>query len=530
MSSRRVPRLPRRLFLERSASLAVLSLSGLTACGDDTGGGGEGGGDPEPEPESPLFVHGVASGDPLPDAVILWTRVTTDGGGPVDVTWRVATDPALEDEVATGTVTTDASRDFTVKVDVTGLAAGTTYYYRFEVGDERSARGRTRTAPTGAVDRLRIGVVSCASYAHGYFHVYGAIAEQADLDLVVHLGDYIYEYADGEYGDVRTYDPPHEIVALDDYRRRYAHYRKDALLKAAHRQHPFVAVWDDHETANNSYPDGAENHDPSTEGAWADRKAAAIQAYAEWMPIRDQADPLQIWRSFRYGDLVDLLMLDTRLWGRSPQAPSNSDPSIEDEERTLLGDDQEAWLGEQLRTSTARWRLIGQQVMMGRLAQFLNVDQWDGYPAARQRFYDVVESEGVGDVVVLTGDIHSSWAMDLARDPEGGYDPATGAGSIAVEFVVPAVTSPGLGLAIGDALEVENPWMKFVDTDRRGYVVLDVTPERVQAAYTLYDAIDVEEGVVASPAAAMSTYAGAPHLVDDVTAAPPRDDAPALAP
>jgi len=240
---------------------------------------------------------------------------------------------------------------------------------------------------------------------------------------------------------------------------------------------------------------------------------------------------LKIWRAYAHGDLLDLILLDTRLWGRSEQAANGDDPAIEDDARTLLGDDQETWLAERLRTSTAKWRIIGQQVMMASLPQFLNVDQWDGYPAARARFFDAIEAEGVGDVVVLTGDIHSSWAMDLARDPESpDYDPATGAGSLAVEIVVPAVSSPGLGLDIGDGLEAENPWMKFVDTDRRGYVVLDVTPERVQAAYTLFEEIETEEVAPPFAAAAWATYAGAPHLVDDVTAAPPRDDAPALAP
>jgi len=375
---------------------------------------------------------------------------------------------------------------------------------------------------------LRIALASCSSYAHGYFHVYQAIAEQPDIDLVLHLGDYVYEYADGDYGLLRAYEPANEIVTLEDYRIRYAQYRRDAALKAAHRQHPFVTVWDDHEFANDAWTGGAENHDPATEGDWVTRRDAAAKAYSEWMPIRDQGDPLKIWRSFAYGDLADLILLDTRLWGRTQQALDKDDPDLAADDRTLLGLDQEQWLGEQLRSSSARWRIIGQQLMMGQLPQFLNVDQWDGYPAARTRFYDAVEAEGVGDVVVLTGDIHSSWAMDLTRDPENGYDPATGAGSLAVEFVVPAVSSPGLGIDIGDALEIENPWMKFVDTERRGFVILDITPERVQAAYTLFDDVEMEEGATATFAAAMATYAGAPHVVDDGTAAPPRDDAPAL--
>ncbi len=535
--------LPRRRLLVQLGSVgAGLSLAGLGGgCGDDesagAGGGGEGGA--PPYVESALFPHGVASGDPLADAVILWTRVTVEGGGAADVEWVVATDSELRDVVTSGTFATGPERDFTVKVDATGLAPATTYFYRFSVGEERSNVGRTRTAPSGPTDRLRIATVSCASYAHGYFHVYRAIAAEADIDLVLHLGDYIYEYASfdspdpdaNSYGMVRAYEPQHEILTLADYRARYGQYRRDDDLKEAHRQHPFVAIWDDHELANNAFHDGAENHDPATEGEWLARRAAAAQAYAEWMPIRDQGDPLKIWRSFSYGDLVELVLLDTRIWGRDEQAVDGDDPIVEDETRTLLGDDQEAWLGERLRTSTARWKLLAQQVMVGQLPQFLNVDQWDGYPAARTRLLDAIEAQGIGDVVVLTGDIHSSWAMDLARDPDStDYDPATGAGSLAVEFVVPAVTSPGLGLDVGDALETENPWMKFVDTNRRGFVVLDITADRVQAAYTLFDQIEDPVDATPSFAAAMATYIGTAHLVDDGAAAAPRDGAPELAP
>lgn len=533
------PRIPRRLVLQLGSASAAIPLLGVAACGDDTagsGGGGEGGA--PPYVESPVFQHGIASGDPLADAVILWTRVTTEGGAPAEVSWVVATDAALKDVVASGTAEAGPERDFTVKVDATGLAPATTYFYRFSVGEERSNVGRTRTAPSGPTPRMRMAVASCASLAHGYFHAYRAIAEQADIDVVLHLGDYVYEYASFDspdpdantYGMVRAYEPQHEILTVADYRTRYAQYRRDADLKEAHRQHPFVTVWDDHESANNAFHDGAENHDEATEGAWADRRAAAAQVYSEWMPIRDQGDPLKIWRSYTYGDLVELVLLDTRLWGRTEQALSGDDPTLADEARTLLGDDQEAWLRERL-GAPAKWKLLAQQVMVGQLPQFLNVDQWDGYPVARTRLFDAIEAQGTGDVVVLTGDIHSSWAMDLTRDPEaGGYDPATGSGSLAVEFVVPAVTSPGLGFDIGDSLELDNPWMKFVDTDRRGFVVLDVTPERVQAAYTLFDEIETEEQPAIAITAAMATYAGAPYVVDDGTPAAPRDDAPDLAP
>ncbi|MCA9620371.1 MAG: alkaline phosphatase D family protein [Myxococcales bacterium] len=467
--------------MKRAALLSVPLAAPLAGCGDDESS-------PEPEPEPTVFLHGVASGDPLADAVILWTRVTVADGAPTDVEWTIASDAEFADVVAEGVFSTDADRDFTVKVDVTGLAPATTHYYRFTALGETSPVGRTRTAPTGSVARLRFGICSCASYAHGFFNAYRLLARRYDLDVVLHLGDYIYEYGDGSYGDpqlgdARAYDPPHEIVTLEDYRRRYAHYRSDADLQEVHRQHPFITVWDDHESANDSYTQGAENHDPSSEGEWSERKAQAQRAYFEWMPIREQADG-RIWRSFRYGDLVDLIMLDTRLWGREQQ---NTEMPDSDPTRQLLGDDQEAWLDEQLTTSTARWRLVGQQVMMGQLQIFYNGDQWDGYPAARERFFDVLESNTIDNTVVLTGDIHSSWAIDLTRDPMAQtYDPATGAGSLGVELVTPGITSPGFpaGLAaVADGIKEDNRHMKLVELVSRGYIVLDVDQSRVEAAW-----------------------------------------------
>jgi alkaline phosphatase D len=282
------------------------------------------------------------------------------------VRWQIARDGAFTDIARSGELTTDGDRDYTVKVDVTGLSPATTYYYRFIALGGSSPIGRTRTAPSGGVARLRFAVVSCSSYAHGFFHAYRSIAQRLDLDAVVHLGDYIYEYGSGQYGTARPYEPEHEILNLADYRARYAYYRKDPDLQAVHRQHPFIAVWDDHESANNAWVDGAENHTPGAEGKWADRKAAAAQAYAEWMPIRELEGPTKIYRSLRYGDLAELIMLDTRSWGREEQVPQ-SDSRINDPNRQLLGQDQEAWLSERLRTSTAQWKLVGQQVMMGQL-------------------------------------------------------------------------------------------------------------------------------------------------------------------
>lgn len=516
----------RRSFLGRAA--AATALGALPACGDDT---------VDPAQPDPIFQHGVASGDPLPDAIILWTRVTTSEAS-VEVSWVIANDPELAEVVGEGTVSTDAERDFTVKIDVTGLSAGTTYYYRFEALGETSPIGRTKTAKTGALDRLRFVFCSCASYAHGYFHNYRRIAARSDLDAVLHLGDYIYEYGDPDdlgngYGDVRPYDPPHEIVTLDDYRRRYAHYRKDADLQEVHRQHPFITVWDDHEFTNDAYPGGAENHQPDTEGDYATRKAIAARVYSEWMPVRLE-DPTKIWRSFRYGDLVDLFMLDTRMWGRDEQADGKNDPAVTDETRTLLGLDQEAWLAEGLRASTAQWKILGQQVMIAPLplSGLVNTDQWDGYVAARERLYAVITDPvaPVSDVVVLTGDIHTSWGNDLV--PAGGsYDPVTRAGSIGVEFVTPGITSPGLGEFFVDLLAAvleENPYVRYVNIVNRGYCVLDVTPERVQCSWHLVSQVDLEEEPEDILGSVMAVYAGDGHLTEEAAPAePPMGDPPA---
>src|SRR6185436_15167400 len=283
--------LTRRRFLGRAAPLGVLTL--YPACASDSSGSAaELPAALTPEP----FAHGVASGDPLPDAVILWTRVTPRGPDTsrISVEWRLARDVELTDIVAAGSVDTDAEADFTVKLDVGSLEQATTYYYDFQALGVRSRVGRTRTLPRGEAQRARIAVVCCANYPAGFFNAYRLVAERADLDLVLHLGDYLYEYGNGTFGDGAAIDrvpsPDREIVSLEEYRQRHAQYKRDPDLQEAHRQHPFVAIWDDHEVANNAYRDGAANHQPDSEGDWASRKAAAMRAYFEWMPIRER-DP-----------------------------------------------------------------------------------------------------------------------------------------------------------------------------------------------------------------------------------------------
>lgn len=279
------------------------------------------------------FTHGVASGDPQADRVILWTRAVPPGRGRASVRWTAARDEDMSDIAAQGEVETGPDRDFTVKVDAAGLEPGRRYFYRFASGDDVSVIGRTRTLPRADAQTARLAAVSCANHPAGYFNVYGMLARRDDLDAVVHLGDYIYEYAPGGYAtewgaeNGRIPEPPKEILSLADYRMRYAQYRSDADLQAVHRAHPFICIWDDHEMANNSWRNGAENHDEG-EGRWDARKRAAIQAYMEWMPIREPgkgAAREAIWRSFDFGKAASLIMLETRLAARSRQLEYGQD-------------------------------------------------------------------------------------------------------------------------------------------------------------------------------------------------------------
>jgi alkaline phosphatase D len=500
------------------------------------------------------FVHGVASGDPLDDRAVLWTRISGDADAPktIIVAWVVAKDASFSRVVASGATSTDESVDFTVKLDPSGLDAGTTYYYRFRALGHDSPIGRFRTAPRGNLSRARLAVASCSNYPYGYFNAYAAIARRADLDAVLHLGDYIYEYANGQYGDgtglSRVPTPDREIVTLADYRGRHAQYKTDPDLQEAHRQHAFIAVWDDHEIANDAWQNGAENHQLD-EGDFQERKAAAIQAYFEWMPIRaEKGDGTgRVYRSFHYGKLFDLIMLDTRNAGRDQQVESPCDgASIVDPERQLLGAEQESWFFEELERSQrrgTRWRLLGQQVMFGQLLNVLapggcifNPDQWDGYAAARARVLGKLAADGIDNVVVLTGDIHSSWGNDLTATPfdSATYDPATGAGSLAVELVAPAVTSPGIDDAtqaaqFAGAIAATHPHIKYVELFHRGYALLDITKERVQCEW--YHLATIKERQAEEALAkTLQVLSGTNHLVAAPTPSVPRRDAPALAP
>ena len=476
------------------------------------------------------FRHGVASGDPRADRVLLWTRVS-GATGEVPVRWTLAANAAMSRVVARGEARTGAGRDFTVKVDVSGLTPATTYYYRFEALGTPSVVGRTRTLPAAGANRLRLALLSCSNYPYGYFNAYARVAERTDIDAVLHVGDYIYDYHQGRYFDpdlaaARPVDPPTEILALGDYRRRYALYRTDPDLQAVHQQHPFIAVWDDHEIANNAWRSGAENHQPD-EGDYLVRRDAAYRAYLEWLPIRDTGSARQplLYRSFAIGDLADLTMLDTRLVGRDQQVERTDIARLDDPARSILGTAQEAWLGGELREAVranSRWQILGQQVMFAPQsvagATAGNADSWDGYRAARTRIYDMVEQLQVPNLVVLTGDVHSSWAYDLPRRPDQGYDPATGRGSIGVEIVCPAVSSPtpfqGPDAATRTAALMQaRPHLKFLDGQQRGYVVLDITRDRLQADWWLLNSVK-ERNPEQHFAKGLVCEAGSRHLRD----------------
>jgi alkaline phosphatase D len=488
---------------------------------------------------SPVFRHGIASGDPLADRVMLWTRITTARPDWVDVRWSVATDSGMTRIVARGEGRTGAARDFTVKVDVVGLSPATPYYYRFEAEGARSVIGRTRTLPQGPVSRIRLGVVSCSNYPWGYFNAYAALAVRADLDAIVHLGDYIYEYANAQYGDGTKYGripaPNREIVALADYRQRHAQYKADPDSQEIHRQHPFIVIWDDHEFANNTWRGGAENHDPDQgEGEWYVRRNAAVQAFYEWMPIREDAQVLspRIYRTLRFGNLADLVLLDTRLVGRDEQAQRNDVAAIDAPGRSLLGAAQEQWLhGELLESKRAgiRWQILGQQVMFAPQSvpgtPASNTDAWDGYRAARDRVFDMIEQTKVDSLAVLTGDVHSNWAFDVPRRPFDDYVAASGRGSLAIEFAGTSITSPSnLGAGpngekqLAD-LRAKHPHLHYADGRYRGYYIVDLTRERLQADFYAVKTVESrtrDERFVKGFAAP----AGAMHLTEQQSPAP----------
>ncbi len=553
----------RRDFLAMSAkgAGAVVVSYGLMGCSSD-----------DDDVVSGQFLQGIASGDPAADAVILWTRVTPDVEGDITVSWEVATDSSFSQLVTNGQMITNQNRDYTVKVDAVGLEAGQQYFYRFKAGETVSEMGQTRALPEGSVASVKLAVMSCANFPAGYFNVYEMAAQQNDLDAVVHLGDYLYEYARGEYASEHAVElgrevlPAGELFLLDDYRTRYSQYRSDASLQKLHAKVPFITVWDDHEVANDTWKDGAENHNDG-EGDFDQRKQAALQAYFEWLPIRpwSEGNHEEIYRSFNYGNLVDLHMLDTRVLARDKQleysqyidattGAFNSSTflaDVTDTDRTLLGQTQLLWLQQTLLQSTAKWQVLGQQVLMGKmlmpaaiatqqmsipqfaelggLAQLAgraqasdptltaeelaylqanqdkltpeviallqlpaipyNLDAWDGYAYEREVILATAKSLQ-HNLVVIAGDTHNAWASDLTD---------SGGDIVGIEFATSSVSSPGLEYYLGLS-DAEMPAteaaivglvadLKYANLKDRGYLLLTFTETEVRSDWQYVDTI-----------------------------------------
>ncbi len=448
------------------------------------------------------FYHGVASGDPLADRVMLWSRITLDPPvSPVSVNWEIATDTGFTNVVNNGTIYSDSSKDYTIKIDAVGLQQNTWYYYRFSYDTFKSVTGRTRTLPTGSITNLRFAVASCQDYQKGYYNAHRHLSQRNDIDAVLFLGDYTYENGLDSIVNGRYHEPANKTIQLSEYRIRQSLYKLDPDLQEAHRQYPWIAVWDDHETANNAYTNGAKNHDTISDGSWYNRKVNGVITYDQWMPVRvpDPNDTFKIFRKFTWGNLADLNILDTRLYDRDKQVVipgsqfvSTTDTTLLDSTRTMVGPEQFNWLENSLDSSQAQWQIIGQQVIMTPLVLpagfqptpvIINSDQWDGYPYERQKFYDHVISHNIQNVVVLTGDIHTAWANDL---PLAGYDSLNRQNSVGVEFVAASISSsndkipPIVNQSFIYSLAQH---VRYVELVLHGYYVLDITPARAQADF-----------------------------------------------
>ena len=524
----------RRQFLLGSAAVSTLALTS-TSCLAESG---------EQNPSNRTFPYGIASGDPTQTSLVIWTQAE----GQARVEWQLATDEQFKTVAKSGVASTGPSKDFTVKVDVNGLKPGVQYYYRFSSNGKLSPVGRAKTLPVGRVDSLNIAVASCSNYVFGLFNAYAHIANDKNIDYVLHLGDYIYEYGDDGWGAEsgkllnRVHQPTNEIVSLQDYRTRHRQYKSDHGSQLMHAAHPLIPIWDDHESTNNPYVDGAQNHQPEQEGDWHTRRAASIQAYYEWMPVREpEMAPEAFFRSFSYGDLLTIAAVETRLMARAQQFEySEIIPTLQsaedvahftetilwDETREMLGAAQLDYLDRTLRNSVASgqpWRLIANQVTMAKvtapdltphvteeqiaeleqqwdqarafvkssaLGLPLNLDAWDGYPAARERFYDVVRDAGAAGMIVVTGDTHTWWANDLV-DKNGGH--------MGVELGTHSVTSPspyrkeflgGKGAEYALLTNRDNKDVRFLSGEYHGFIDLTIMRDAARAEFVGVDNIE----------------------------------------
>ncbi|KAK4118692.1 hypothetical protein N657DRAFT_627997 [Parathielavia appendiculata] len=485
------------------------------------------------------FTHGVASGDPYADSVILWTRLSptvdsvasdlvpggvapiyddAEGAQPSSkaacVEFKIATDQALTDVVDQGRAYTTSDVDYTVKFEAGGLQPFTTYFYQFNVcdSDKVSPLGRTKTTPakTQKVDQnIRLAVYSCSNYPEGYFNAYGNPARKDSVDYVLHLGDYIYEYEPDSSLPNRNPSPNRETYSLYDYRARLGSYRTDADLLLSHAQFAWIPVWDDHEVANNAWKNGTEN---SSGDVFRRRKQAAVRAYYEWMPLRqaDMDDSLRVWRSFGFGTLFDLAMLDTRQYDRDLTVlggiaglggnSAEVEKQVDWQNRTVMGFKQEQWFYDQLRESSQRgaaWRVVGNQVVFSRMTLGIlgdtpfNRDQWDGYLANRDRVYQCLEEGKINNTVMLSGDSHASWVSDLAWLGKRAYDEDTGKGAFGVELAGTAVTSSSpvggtpkfAANLLSQWLISQNPELQWQDLFYRGYFEMSIGYEAIKATF-----------------------------------------------
>jgi alkaline phosphatase D len=489
-------------------------------------------------PRSGVFAHGVASGDPLHDRVILWTRISGPKGlDHIEVNWQVAEDHNFSRVIASGQSVADATRDFCVKVDASGLMPGQSYVYRFQALGETSPLGHTLTFPSAGLKPLTLAVASCSNFPAGFFTAYRDIANDPDVDVLIHLGDYIYEYGIAGYASQyaealgRRSVPAHDLLTLDDYRLRHAQYKSDPDLQAVHAAKPLIAVWDDHEVANDAWLDGAENHNAAEQGDWHARRRQGFQAYEEWMPVRtpNLVEDGRLFRAFNVGELLSLHMLDTRFYGRDAQLdpmafrdqPEALERLRQDPDRKLLGDEQLAWLEQGLRQQSARWQVIGQQVLVSELllpdlSEMLNIeaarasvgdqivdavlqiggqrmpimwDCWDGYAGARERFLTVLENHA-SSPVILTGDIHTSMAGNLHRR---GQDSVS-----AVELVTTSISSPGFDDylpthqrgQLSEAFVAYNRHLLYMESARRGWLKVRLTADQCDASWHLVNRVD----------------------------------------
>ena len=507
--------LTRRQLLLGAGASAIAVLAGCSS--DDPSSGPTTTSVRAPRPAPPLptdpFSLGVASGDPLADSVILWTRLApeplaADGMGgmpeePVDVVWEVASDDAFAEVVARGVATAEPAFGHSVHVDATGLAAGTDHHYRFVVGEWTSPVGRTRTLAAGSPDRLALAVVNCQWFETRTYAAYRHLIDE-DLDLVLHLGDYIYEYPGaGDDGEGRTTVPAHALQTLADYRLRYASYQGDPDLRAAHERFPFMLTWDDHEVANN-YMGDVLVEDPSPEAGRA-RKAAAYQAWWEALPVRvppPEGSSLAIHQHVDVGDLARIYLLDQRQYSDVPPCRDTSsgdfgDCPERDDDRTRLGAEQEAWFAEAVAESTATWNLIGNPVVLAGVdggndtdGSAYYLDTWDGFPTARHRLIEQLAQ--ATNPVVLTGDYHAGMVLDVDERP---FEDSP---LVAPELMAPAISSP---LFPAD-VSARTPQLRQ-QINGHGYLTVEVAPDRLTARFRVLD--DVADAD--SPIATLATWA-----------------------